>query len=287
MARSDRLPRVGDHRGRQPAPHVPRARRGARAAAYDVPFCPQLPRLEGDMVGEWLGADPRRCGWRPARDRERPPRGTRCSPRSSAGRRGTASSSSRSRARSRSRTPSGERARARTESRRGWRPTPPHRSAPWRPRPRRAAGRRRAGAAPLGADRPSGTRCARSRPRGACTCAARCRGTSSSAPSPTCSRSTSRPPAATRACCGRLLARGGRSPGASSRRTAPSTRRTRCRGWRGTARRGAGSSLLTASCGSGRMSAARERDRHRAVGHGLRAAPRERDEVAARGASDC
>jgi hypothetical protein len=39
---------------------------------YDVPFCPQLPRLEGDMVTEWLGADPRRCGWSPDRDRERP-----------------------------------------------------------------------------------------------------------------------------------------------------------------------------------------------------------------------
>jgi hypothetical protein len=41
-------------------------------AAYDIPFCPQLPRLEGDMISEWLGADPRRCGWSPERDRERP-----------------------------------------------------------------------------------------------------------------------------------------------------------------------------------------------------------------------
>jgi hypothetical protein len=40
--------------------------------AYDIPFCPQLPRLEGDMITEWLGADPGRCGWSPARDRERP-----------------------------------------------------------------------------------------------------------------------------------------------------------------------------------------------------------------------
>jgi hypothetical protein len=39
---------------------------------YDLPFCPQLPRLEGDMVREWLGADPLRCGWAPERDRERP-----------------------------------------------------------------------------------------------------------------------------------------------------------------------------------------------------------------------
>ena len=42
------------------------------AGEYDVPFCPQLPRLEGDMVREWLGADPLRCGWAPDRDRERP-----------------------------------------------------------------------------------------------------------------------------------------------------------------------------------------------------------------------
>jgi len=40
--------------------------------AYDVPFCPQLPRVEGDMVSEWLGADPGGCGWSPERDRQRP-----------------------------------------------------------------------------------------------------------------------------------------------------------------------------------------------------------------------
>lgn len=40
--------------------------------AYDLPFCPQLPRVEGDMVAEWLGADPGRCGWSPDRDRQRP-----------------------------------------------------------------------------------------------------------------------------------------------------------------------------------------------------------------------
>jgi len=47
---------------------------GARhaARAYDVPFCPQLPALDGDMVREWLGGDPRRCGWSPGRDRQRP-----------------------------------------------------------------------------------------------------------------------------------------------------------------------------------------------------------------------
>lgn len=42
------------------------------AVAYDLPFCPQLPRLEGDMISEWLGADPHLCGWSPQRDRERP-----------------------------------------------------------------------------------------------------------------------------------------------------------------------------------------------------------------------
>lgn len=41
-------------------------------AAYGLPFCPQLPRLEGDMIQEWLGIDPGRCGWAPDRDRERP-----------------------------------------------------------------------------------------------------------------------------------------------------------------------------------------------------------------------
>jgi hypothetical protein len=41
-------------------------------AAYDLPFCPQLPRLDGDMIAEWLGADPGRCGWARDRDRERP-----------------------------------------------------------------------------------------------------------------------------------------------------------------------------------------------------------------------
>jgi methionine synthase II (cobalamin-independent) len=40
--------------------------------AYDIPFCPQLPAHDGDMIREWLGADPRRCGWSVGRDRERP-----------------------------------------------------------------------------------------------------------------------------------------------------------------------------------------------------------------------
>jgi methionine synthase II (cobalamin-independent) len=39
---------------------------------YDVPFCPQLPRLEGDMVREWLGDAAPGCAWSPDRDRERP-----------------------------------------------------------------------------------------------------------------------------------------------------------------------------------------------------------------------
>ena len=41
-------------------------------AAYDLPFCPQLPALEGDMLAEWLGAPAHRCGWSPERDRVRP-----------------------------------------------------------------------------------------------------------------------------------------------------------------------------------------------------------------------
>lgn len=40
--------------------------------AYGLPFCPQLPALDGDMVAEWLGADPARCGWSRDRDRRRP-----------------------------------------------------------------------------------------------------------------------------------------------------------------------------------------------------------------------
>lgn len=40
--------------------------------AYGLPFCPQLPGRDGDMIHEWLGADPLRCGWASDRDRERP-----------------------------------------------------------------------------------------------------------------------------------------------------------------------------------------------------------------------
>jgi hypothetical protein len=39
---------------------------------YELPFCPQLPHAYGDMVQEWLGADPTRCGWAPDRDRQLP-----------------------------------------------------------------------------------------------------------------------------------------------------------------------------------------------------------------------
>lgn len=41
-------------------------------ASYDVPFCPQLPALEGDAARVWLGRGSRRCGWSPERDRQRP-----------------------------------------------------------------------------------------------------------------------------------------------------------------------------------------------------------------------
>lgn len=40
--------------------------------AYGLPFCPQLPRSDGDMIHEWLGADPLRGGRASDRDRERP-----------------------------------------------------------------------------------------------------------------------------------------------------------------------------------------------------------------------
>ncbi|MBN9623928.1 MAG: hypothetical protein J0H06_13435, partial [Actinobacteria bacterium] len=50
----------------------PAAAAAHAVGAYDLPFCPQLPRLEGDMISEWLGADPGRCGWSPGRDHERP-----------------------------------------------------------------------------------------------------------------------------------------------------------------------------------------------------------------------
>jgi len=54
-------------------PFVDPRRAAAHAVtAYDVPFCPQLPSLEGDMLVEWLGGDPRGCGWSPERDRRRP-----------------------------------------------------------------------------------------------------------------------------------------------------------------------------------------------------------------------
>lgn len=40
--------------------------------SYDVPFCAQLPRLDGDMIAEWVGVEPGRCGWSPDRDRREP-----------------------------------------------------------------------------------------------------------------------------------------------------------------------------------------------------------------------
>jgi len=33
--------------------------------AYGLPFCPQLPRLDGDLVQEWLGGPEARPGWAP------------------------------------------------------------------------------------------------------------------------------------------------------------------------------------------------------------------------------
>jgi hypothetical protein len=50
----------------------PRVAAAHAAGAYDVPFCPQLLALEGDILNEWLGGDPQRCGWSADRDRQRP-----------------------------------------------------------------------------------------------------------------------------------------------------------------------------------------------------------------------
>jgi hypothetical protein len=52
---------------------LPHATGAAAAAyvgkAYELPFCPQVPRLEGDMVGEWLGPG---SGWSAEQLRARP-----------------------------------------------------------------------------------------------------------------------------------------------------------------------------------------------------------------------
>src|SRR4051794_41669659 len=45
------------------------------AGEYDLPFCPQLPRLEGDMVGERLGARPAGRGRNPHHPHEQPAAG--------------------------------------------------------------------------------------------------------------------------------------------------------------------------------------------------------------------
>ena len=72
MSALDRLPALATTGvGSLPFVDVAAAARHA-VRAYDVPFCPQLPRHDGDMVHEWLGADPGRCGWNPDRDRQRP-----------------------------------------------------------------------------------------------------------------------------------------------------------------------------------------------------------------------
>ena len=126
-----------------------------------------------------------------------------------------------------------------------------------------------------------------SRRCGACTCAARCRGTRSRAPSPTCCPSTSRSPRrrarARSPGCARRADRLGRRAAASAR-----ARAARAGAAGGAARR----RLLVAADAVVRQRAdvapPRVRGRDRAVGHRLRTPARERDEVAARPrASDC
>ena len=72
MSALDRLPALATTGvGSLPFGDPARAARHA-VRAYELPFCPQLPRLDGDMIREWLGGDPGRCGWNADRDRQRP-----------------------------------------------------------------------------------------------------------------------------------------------------------------------------------------------------------------------
>ena len=186
---------------------------------YDVPFCPQLPRLEGDMVGEWLGADPLRCGWGPERDRERPAAWgallaalERRPPRHGVVKlqvTGPGHARPRPRARRRARR-RGPRPRARPlaggqRRRTGRRPA--------RPRPRRAARRRRAGARrPPGVVRrlgPAARGCARLGPSPLLRGAVGARRPRRARPALVRPRRGRRAPPR-RAVLGRLLARGGR-----------------------------------------------------------------------------
>ena len=70
MSALDRLPALATT-GVGSLPFTARPRRRATPPArYELPFCPQLPRLDGDMVREWLGGDPRALRLEP---RSRPP----------------------------------------------------------------------------------------------------------------------------------------------------------------------------------------------------------------------
>jgi hypothetical protein len=72
MSAPDRLPALATT-GVGSLPFIdPLAAARHAVRAYELPFCPQLPRLDGDMIREWLGADPGRCGWNTDRDRQRP-----------------------------------------------------------------------------------------------------------------------------------------------------------------------------------------------------------------------
>ncbi|MCK9247823.1 MAG: hypothetical protein M0P31_02450 [Solirubrobacteraceae bacterium] len=67
----DRLPALSTTGvGSLPFPTADEAARHA-VRGYDLPFLPQMPRHDGDMVAEWLGAATP-CGWTSERDRERP-----------------------------------------------------------------------------------------------------------------------------------------------------------------------------------------------------------------------
>ena len=246
------------------------------AGEYDVPFCPQLPRLEGDMVREWLGADPLRCGWGPDRDRERP---------AAWGAFLAAVDAPPARPRRRQapgHRPGDARPRARAGRRRGRRGASPARSPPGSPRTPRGRSRRSATAAstrcssstsrrspPTRCRRACGTRCAPSRPAwGLHLCCA--------VPWHIVDRAEPDVLSFDLAAGGvdrsgarvltRLLARGGRVAWGVLAAHRPAERAAHA-AWRlsaALARLGASpatvgaSSLLTASCGTGRLSPRRE-----------------------------
>lgn len=57
--------------GSVPFPHPAYAARHA-VGSYDLPFCPQVPRQEGNMIEQWLGPAPGHCSWSSSVDAPQP-----------------------------------------------------------------------------------------------------------------------------------------------------------------------------------------------------------------------